>query len=213
MTRLSGGTPGNGGATTCLRRLPNMPAAPATSTMLMSRNVHDVNRFKPLRVWKTAGCQPDACCWQAQLRLPSYAAHSATRRGGFAQSAGVAQPSPTGKACSFLPAPARVCMGSLHCRYTQYTPQELWGDAGQQYHQQYRLITGKQFKLALCAQDASQLPSDCQLPPDCPFSASELITLMLTCLRDHARQQLMESVGFDVDTAEVHYCLSVPAGM
>lgn len=90
------------------------------------------------------------------------------------------------------------------CRYTQ----GLFGEEGRRY----RLVTGKQFKLALCAPDPSKLPGECQLPPDCPYSAAELITLMLSCLRDHARQQLQESVKFDMDSAEVHYCLSVPAG-
>lgn len=47
---------------------------------------------------------------------------------------------------------------------------------------------------------------------DCPFSAPELLSLVLQCLRLHAAQHLQQSVGVDIDTTEVHYCLSVPAG-
>jgi len=72
-------------------------------------------------------------------------------------------------------------------------------------------VTGKQFKLAL-EKEPQQLPPDCQLPQDCPFSAAELVTLMLKCLREHAAQHLWETVKYDLHTSEVFYCLSVPAG-
>lgn len=74
-----------------------------------------------------------------------------------------------------------------------------------------RLVTGKQFKLAL-ADHGDKLPPEYHLPPDCPFSAPELISLVLQCLRLHAAQHLQQSVGMDIDRTEVHYCLSVPAG-
>lgn len=75
----------------------------------------------------------------------------------------------------------------------------------------YRLVTGKQFKLAL-AEVHADLPPEYQLPKDCPYSAPELISMMLGCLRQHATQHLQRSVGVDINRTEVHYCLSVPAG-
>lgn len=103
-----------------------------------------------------------------------------------------------------------LCWGSLsypttntHHRYTT----DLFGSEGSRY----RLVTGKQFKLAL-EKDPQQLPPDCQLPQDCPYSAAELVTIMLQCLKDHAQQELLQSVGFDIRSNDVHYCLSVPAG-
>lgn len=76
----------------------------------------------------------------------------------------------------------------------------------------YHLILGKHFKMALASQDPSHLPPEWRLPHNCPYSAEQLITLMLQCLKDHARQHLLETVGFDSEAAEMLYCLSVPAG-
>jgi hypothetical protein len=76
----------------------------------------------------------------------------------------------------------------------------------------YHLILGKHFKLALAPQDPSRIPPEYRLPKGCPFSAAELVTTMLTCLKEHAREHLRETVKFDLDASEVHYCLSVPAG-
>jgi hypothetical protein len=74
-----------------------------------------------------------------------------------------------------------------------------------------RLVTGKQFKLALAGQ-SEQLPPEYQLPSGCPFSAPQLISIMLQCLKQHAAHHLQQSVGVDINSTDVHYCLSVPAG-
>lgn len=89
--------------------------------------------------------------------------------------------------------------------------------------QQYRLIRGKQFKLALAqkaadqtlAQKAADLGADFRLPADCPsyFTEATFTEQMLRCLLDHAVVHIRESHNFDIrSTPGVHYCLSVPAG-
>ncbi|KAF6255352.1 hypothetical protein COO60DRAFT_227757 [Scenedesmus sp. NREL 46B-D3] len=75
----------------------------------------------------------------------------------------------------------------------------------------FRLIKGKQFKLAL-SDDRAGLPQEFQLPRDCPFTPDQLITQMLSCLRDHAISYLQRAAGLQLATTDVHYCLSVPAG-
>lgn len=74
----------------------------------------------------------------------------------------------------------------------------------------YVLIRGKQFKLAL-SDKFKELPEAYSLPVNCPYTAQQLIALMLKCLSDHAEAHIPWPSG-NSSTCDVYYCLSVPAG-
>uniref|UniRef100_A0A383VX69 Actin-like ATPase domain-containing protein n=1 Tax=Tetradesmus obliquus TaxID=3088 RepID=A0A383VX69_TETOB len=94
---------------------------------------------------------------------------------------------------------------------------DCWGKAATEKYIEladprcFRLIKGSQFKLAL-SEDSASLPPEFQLPYDCPFTSEQLITRMLTCLREHATNYLSTNAGLRLDSTDMYYCLSVPAG-
>jgi len=75
----------------------------------------------------------------------------------------------------------------------------------------YRLIEGKHFKLRLCKDENWELPSDFDLPSDCPLTYEDVTAQYLTFLTQHI-SSVLRLEGLAAHSASTSYCLSVPAG-